>query len=139
MLKITSKNLFWSIDMTDEIVQIKKDLKTGEYFFELPKKLIDSLEWEIGTTLEWTDCKDGSFLLSKAKSNSNKLCYDAAMNLIQEAHIKVKANKGYRFGQALTNLLPSELYNFYNGTDKDFFYWTDYDMILNTFYRHYVE
>ena len=67
-----------------------------------------------------------------------KLSYDHALNLIQEAHNKIQQHDGYRFGQALTNLLPRSLYEQHNATGIDFFYWTDYDMIINCFYKHYV-
>lgn len=65
------------------------------------------------------------------------LTQEQAQSLIHHAN-SMSYGKDYRFGQALTNLLPNDLYLEYNGTELDFFHWTDYDEIIDTFYKHYV-
>lgn len=68
-----------------------------------------------------------------------KLAIMDANKLINKAYGEVRANKGYRFGQALWNSLPNELIEYGMGTEKDFFYWEDRPAVLRAFYTNFVE
>lgn len=68
----------------------------------------------------------------------DKISLLEAVSLITEASRLSKKYKGYRFGQALWNLLPVELWQQYTGTDIDFFYWVDEKSVEETFFKHYV-
>lgn len=68
-----------------------------------------------------------------------KLTIMDANKLINKANEEVRANKSYRFGQALWNSLPKELIEDEVGTDKDFFYLEDRSAILRAFYTNFVE
>ena len=50
--------------------QVKQDPKTGEFYIEFDPELFDSLGWEIGDTIVWTEQSDGSFMLSKKLDNN---------------------------------------------------------------------
>jgi len=52
-------------------IQVQHDAESDCLFIELPKDLLDKVGWGIGDSIEWTDNKDGSFLLTKEK-NDNK-------------------------------------------------------------------
>lgn len=58
-------------------------------------------------------------------------------------HAKVVCNEAsfIRFGQSLFNLLPKEMAAALNGTDNDFFHWSnkEIDKITDTFYSVCVE
>lgn len=63
---------------------------------------------------------------------------DAAL-LVMAARKEVKQHPHLRFGQALFNLLPNEVYAYFTGTKNDFFYWTDEKKVLQVFWTEYVE
>ena len=50
--------------------QVKQDPKNGEFYIEFDPELFDSLGWEIGDTIVWTEQSDGSFMLSKKLDNN---------------------------------------------------------------------
>lgn len=62
---------------------------------------------------------------------------DAAL-LVIAARKEVKQHSHLRFGQALFNLLPNEVYAYFTGTKNDFFYWTDEEKVLQVFWTEYV-
>ena len=68
-----------------------------------------------------------------------KLTYAQAVKLIEQATQESLQNRGYRFGQALWNLLPDETAKNVLGTTRDFFYWTDNAKVIETFYAHFVD
>lgn len=70
-----------------------------------------------------------------------KLTQQEANDLVVEAWRLVKEYESakYRFGQALYNLLPEELYKHYHMTAYDFFYWSNSDQVLESFYKYFVE
>lgn len=47
------------------ILPVEVDYASGEYFFTLPKDMLDQLHWEEGYMLQFIDNQDGSFLLKK--------------------------------------------------------------------------
>lgn len=61
-----------------------------------------------------------------------------AVLLVLAARKEVKQYPHLRFGQALFNLLPNEVYAYFTGTKNDFFYWTDEDKVLQVFCTEYV-
>lgn len=58
-------------------------------------------------------------------TKKNLLTVGEASDIITEAYLQVETNKGYRFGQAVFNLLPQEIAEQIRGTEYDFFYWDD--------------
>jgi len=71
----------------------------------------------------------------------NKLTQQEAQDLIQKAWHMVAEHHlvGYRFGQALWNIIPNDIYQKYSCTDKDFFYWQDSDKVTETFFKYFVQ
>lgn len=61
-----------------------------------------------------------------------------AQVLINVARKEVEKHPCLRFGQALFNALPDEIYREMNGTEYDFFHWGDEKKVLDTFWEHYV-
>ena len=43
---------------------------SGEAYFQIPDELWETLGWEIGDTISWTDNKDGSYTLRKQDASS---------------------------------------------------------------------
>ena len=68
-----------------------------------------------------------------------KLTYTQAVKLVEQASQESLQNRGYRFGQALWNLIPVEMTAAYVSTDKDFFYWKDNAKVIKTFYQYFVD
>lgn len=62
---------------------------------------------------------------------------DAAL-LVMAARKEAKQYPHLRFGQALFNMLPNEVYAYFTGTKNDFFYWTDEEKVLQVFWTEYV-
>ena len=68
-----------------------------------------------------------------------KLSYTQAAKLVEQASQESLQNRGYRFGQALWNLLPDETTKNVLGTTRDFFYWKDNAKVIETFYEYFVD
>jgi hypothetical protein len=51
--------------MTSKIVNVVEDPDTGDLMLDLGVELCAELGWQEGDTLEWTDNKDGSWLIQK--------------------------------------------------------------------------
>ena len=69
-----------------------------------------------------------------------KLSYTQAAKLVEQASQESLQNRGYRFGQALWNLIPTEMTKEFTGpTTVDFFYWTDNAKVIETFYAYFVD
>lgn len=70
-----------------------------------------------------------------------KLSPEQATEMIKLSYEHVRLNRPakYRFGQALWNILPDELTLHFNGTEHDFFYWTNENKVLSVFLANYVE
>lgn len=63
-----------------------------------------------------------------------------AQALVQKAYLMNRQyGRGFRLGQAISNLLPIELYQYMNGSTEDFFYVCDNERSLELFYKHCVE
>jgi hypothetical protein len=50
-------------------VTLIEDPETGDLIMPFPEGMCDELGWEIGDTLQWKTNEDGSFTLSKAKTD----------------------------------------------------------------------
>ena len=68
-----------------------------------------------------------------------KLTYAQAVELVEQASQESLQNRGYRFGQALWNLLPDETTKNALGTTRDFFYWADNAKVIEVFYEYFVD
>ena len=68
-----------------------------------------------------------------------KLTHEQATKLVEQASQESLQNRGYRFGQALWNLLPDETTKNVLGTTRDFFYWKDNAKVIETFYEYFVD
>ena len=68
-----------------------------------------------------------------------KLTYEQAVKLVDRAAKESTEVKHYRFGQALWNLMPSEVTDEFLLTEYDFFYWVDNARVVEVFYEHFVE
>jgi hypothetical protein len=53
-------------------VTLIEDPETGDLIMPFPEGMCDELGWEIGDTLQWKTNEDGSFSLSKAKTDQEK-------------------------------------------------------------------
>jgi hypothetical protein len=51
--------------MTTKIVNVVEDPDTGDLMLDLGIELCAELGWQEGDTLEWTDNKDGSWMIRK--------------------------------------------------------------------------
>jgi len=68
-----------------------------------------------------------------------RLDRDEAFNTyVTRAFMDYTENRGYRFGQALWNLLPIEIIEDHVGTDSDFYYEEDSFTALCMFYTNFV-
>jgi hypothetical protein len=50
-------------------VTVEEDPKTGDLILPLPQEMLDLQGWQEGDTLDWKDNEDGSWTLSKVKSD----------------------------------------------------------------------
>jgi len=49
-------------------ITVEEDPETGDAILPFPEDFLEEVGWVEGDTLEWTDNKDGSWTISKAKS-----------------------------------------------------------------------
>lgn len=68
-----------------------------------------------------------------------KLTMKEADQLLWVALRDCLVNPHLRLGQALWNITPKEVTDVHHGTKNDFFYWTNKTLVMQTFYKHYVE
>ncbi|MDB4311833.1 hypothetical protein N9937_00245 [bacterium] len=73
-----------------------------------------------------------------------KLAICEANELIEKAHIEVAEGREwkYRFGQSIWNNLPEKVTPLrieLTGTDKDFFYWTNNDKVIESLFENFVD
>jgi hypothetical protein len=62
-----------------------------------------------------------------------------AQDLIQKAYsMNSQYGRGFRLGQAISNLLPIDLYQHMCGSTEDFFYVFDNEKAIELFYTHCV-
>lgn len=51
--------------MTKGMAKVEYDSDSDEYVLLFPDDVIESVGWQIGDTLEWTENGDGSFTITK--------------------------------------------------------------------------
>lgn len=68
-----------------------------------------------------------------------KLTYQEANNLVCFAYEQQRNNPYIRLGQAIMNNLPKEVANNLVWGESDFYYFTDEDKVLESFYNECVE
>jgi len=49
-------------------ITLEEDPETGDFVLPFPEEFLKEQGWTEGDTLEWTDNKDGSWTIAKAKS-----------------------------------------------------------------------
>jgi len=57
-------------------VKVEEDPDTGDLVLPLPTELLNSVGWDIGDDLVWTDNFNGTFSLSKKVDNEQKKAYN---------------------------------------------------------------
>ena len=50
---------------------VEEDPVTGELILQLPKEFLDVQGWKEGDELDWTNNKDGSWILSKVNNTKS--------------------------------------------------------------------
>ncbi len=68
-----------------------------------------------------------------------KLTMKDAVKFHTRAKVMNRNQPDYRYGQALYNILPKDITVEINGTDDDFFYWTDNIKVTKHFFENFVE
>lgn len=54
--------------------------ENGELVLEFPEDLLKTMNWSVGTVLEWTDNKDGSWSIGKKMTSEEALDEMARIN-----------------------------------------------------------
>lgn len=68
-----------------------------------------------------------------------KLTQDGAQALLLKVGEQIAGCPSYRLGQGIYNLLrETPLADIVWQTGLDFFYWTDDNLVMETFYKHFV-
>ena len=68
-----------------------------------------------------------------------KLTQDEAQALLSKVREQIAGCPSYRLGQGIYNLLrETPLADIVWNTELDFFYWTDDNLVMETFYKHFV-
>ena len=67
-----------------------------------------------------------------------KLTQDEAQALLLKVGEQIANCPSYRLGQGIYNLLPKHLSDIIWKTELDMFYWTDDNLVMETFYKHFV-
>ena len=58
-------------------VTLEEDPESGDLIMPFPEGLCESLGWDIGDTLDWSDNKDGSYSLTKKKPETQWVLVEA--------------------------------------------------------------
>ena len=67
-----------------------------------------------------------------------KLTQDEAQSILLKVGEQIAGCPSYRLGQGIYNLLPKDLADIVWKTELDMFYWTDDNLVMETFYKHFV-
>ena len=67
-----------------------------------------------------------------------KLTQDEAQALLIQVGEKSALIPSYRLGQGIYNALGDNLASIVWNTELDFFYWTDDNLVMEVFYKHFV-
>jgi len=75
------------------IVTIEKDPETGDLILPLPEKLMEETGWKTGDTLDWKDNGDGTFSMTKQKTEETEWVLVEAISQFRERYM-VEVPKG---------------------------------------------
>lgn len=54
-----------NVKRTSWTLTVEEDPETGDGILTFPEDLLEQVGWREGDTIEWIDCKDGSWQLKK--------------------------------------------------------------------------
>ena len=75
------------------IVKLEEDLETGDLILPLPEKLLEETGWKTGDTLDWKDNGDGTFSMTKQKTEKTEWVLVEAISQFRERYM-VEVPKG---------------------------------------------
>ena len=75
------------------LVTIEKDPETGDLILPLPEKLMEETGWKTGDTLDWKDNGDGTFSMTKQKTEETEWVLVEAISQFRERYM-VEVPKG---------------------------------------------
>ena len=75
------------------IVTLENDPETGDLVLPLPEKLMEETGWKTGDTLDWKDNGDGTFSMTKQKTEETEWVLVEAISQFRERYM-VEVPKG---------------------------------------------
>ena len=75
------------------IITLEKDPETGDLILPLPEKLMEETGWKTGDTLDWKDNGDGTFSMTKQKTEETEWVLVEAISQFRERYM-VEVPKG---------------------------------------------
>ncbi len=92
------------------IVTIEKDPETGDLILPLPDELLKEAGWKTGDTLDWKDNGDGTFSMTKQKTEETEWVLVEAISQFRERYM-VEVPKG-KAEYALDTVVMNEAQEF---------------------------
>ena len=75
------------------LVTLEEDSETGDLILPLPEKLMEETGWKTGDTLDWKDNGDGTFSMTKQKTEETEWVLVEAISQFRERYM-VEVPKG---------------------------------------------
>ena len=75
------------------LVTLEEDPETGDLILPLPEKLMEETGWKTGDTLDWKDNGDGTFSMTKQKTEETEWVLVEAISQFRERYM-VEVPKG---------------------------------------------
>ena len=75
------------------LVKLEEDLETGDLILPLPDELLKETGWKTGDTLDWKDNGDGTFSMTKQKTEETEWVLVEAISQFRERYM-VEVPKG---------------------------------------------
>jgi hypothetical protein len=69
------------------LVSLEEDPETGDLILPFPEGLCDSLGWEVGDTLDWTENEDGTFSIKKKVVEETQLVLVEAVSTFRMRYL----------------------------------------------------
>ena len=79
--------------MLSKTVTLVEDEDSGDLILPIGDEFMEAVGWEVGDTLEWTNNNDGSFTLSKTKSEETELVLVECISQFRQRYM-VEVPKG---------------------------------------------
>lgn len=79
--------------MLSKTVTLVEDEDTGDLILPIGDEFMEAVGWEVGDTLEWINNNDGSFTLSKTKSEETELVLVECISQFRQRYM-VEVPKG---------------------------------------------